>query len=129
MQDFRGLPLWKSLYAIPVSIVVLLQGQCLVVQQAGICAVREQGPPRALVGQSAGPSNHITCTGVNHSPSLVQVKHALCHLPDHKYKEKPPRALRVIYICVYRLSRPNKKQALKNGSFIKEMTTARFSLR
>lgn len=52
--------------------------------------MRMQGPLKGRVSPSVGFSDHVTCTGFIHSSTVLQVKHALCHLPNHKYVENRP---------------------------------------
>lgn len=48
-----------------------------------------QGPLKGRVTQPVGLSDCVTCTGFIHSSSVLEVKHALCHLPNHRYVENP----------------------------------------
>lgn len=48
------------------------------------CSLGMQGLLRGTVGQSMGTSSHMTCTDFLHSSLGLQIKHALCHVPNHR---------------------------------------------
>lgn len=57
----------------------------------------------------------------------ISITSQTCPLSSPKLQirgETSRQALRVMYICIYKLSGLNKKQTLKDRSFIKEKTTA-----
>lgn len=92
------------------------------------CILGMQGPLGGMVGQSMGNSSHVTCTGFLHSSLGLQIKHALCHVPNHQYV-LTLHTKRKSNLFLHLQSKHTEQKQQNMVLFTKEMATAEFSLR
>lgn len=92
------------------------------------CSLGMQGLLRGTVGQSIGTSSHVTCTGFLHSSRGLQIKHALCRVPNPRYV-LTLHTQRKNNLFLHLQSKHTEQKQQNTVLFTKEMTTAEFSLR